>query len=649
MCGFAGFISPNVSSTELQRRLMAMGSSLEHRGPDDFGTWIDENTGVSLVHRRLAVIDLSIAAKQPMRSSSGRFWIAYNGEIYNYKSLRSQLIENGITFRSNSDTEVLLESISFWGLEKALCKVAGMFAFALFDRQKSQLYLVRDRMGEKPVYYGWVGKEFVFGSELKALRKHPSWKPTIDQVAFAQFLKYGYIPSPFTIYKNIRKLSPGKIVRLKLIDKKWSEKEFTWWSYNHLFNNDLRLDIRSLSQEQDRLEALMSEVLQEHMLADVPIGAFLSGGIDSTTLVALMQKISSVPIQTFTIGYSEDQHDESKFASQIANYLGTQHVQLIVTPNDVIKLIPKLSSCFDEPFGDSSQLPSILISQLARSAVTVAISGDGGDEVFGGYNRYKWAQQYQSILTRVPYQVRNILAQFLDMPSANRWHQIFQLLRSVLPERYSWNQPVDKVQKISSVMRAGSLEEIYTLLTSTSTGFKQMSERSPASLVEMNRDLWDLEGSFAEKMMRLDAVTYLPDDILVKVDRASMSESLEVRSPFLDVRILEYAASLPIDYKIRRGETKVITRELIKRYIPEHLINRPKSGFSIPIDQWLRGSLRDWGEELLSVERLKNDGHLDVEITRTIWGEHLSGKRNNQALLWPILMFQSWLAGQTIQ
>ena len=646
MCGFAGFISSNLNSAEQQRRLMAMGNSLAHRGPDDFGTWVDENTGVSLVHRRLAVIDLSGAAKQPMRSSNGRYWIAYNGEIYNYKSLRSELIENGIAFRSNSDTEVFLESISFWGLEKALGKFAGMFAFALFDTHRSQLFLARDRMGEKPVYYGWVGKEFVFGSELKALRKHPSWEQSVDQAAFAQFLKYGYIPSPFTIHKNIKKLSPGKIVCLKLIDKKWSENEFTWWSYNHLFNTDSRFEIRSLSQEQDRLEVLMSEVLQEHMLADVPIGAFLSGGIDSTILVGLMQKISSVPIQTFTIGYSEGQHDESKYASQIASYLGTQHVQLIVTPNDVMKLIPKLSSCFDEPFGDSSQLPSILISQLARSSVTVAISGDGGDEVFGGYNRYKWAQQYQRVLARVPYQVRNILGECLDKPSASRWHQIFQVLRSVLPERYSWNQPVDKVQKVSSVMRAGSLEEIYTLLTSTSTRFKQMSERSPASLVEMNRDLWDLEGSFAEKMMRLDAVTYLPDDILVKVDRASMSESLEVRSPFLDVRILEYAASLPIEYKIRRGETKVITRGLTKRYLPEHLINRPKSGFSIPIDQWLRGALRDWGEELLSVERLKDDGQLDVENVRTIWDEHVSGKRNNQALLWPVLMFQSWLARQ---
>jgi len=637
MCGLAGFLCNNYSFDNWDNILLKMGDSLSHRGPDDKGIWIEKRIGVGLSHRRLSIHDLSKSGHQPMFSSSSRYVVAYNGEIYNFQQLRLKLLKAGLSFQGNSDTEVLLAAIEKWGLVRSLRCFEGMFAIALFDRKKKTLSLIRDRIGEKPLYYGWQGKgstrTFLFGSELKALRAHPTWNAEVSRNSLSELLRYNYIPSPKTIYSHIYKLSPGCLLNIQLINGVWNEQGVEkWWSLEDSF--DRPKFSGTFCDAVDELDNLLRGVISDQNVADVPVGAFLSGGIDSSTIVGIMQSISSRSVNTFTVGYSEKNYDESTFAKSISNHLSTNHTELITTPKDALSIIPELPNIYDEPFSDASQIPTVLISKLASEKVSVSLSGDGGDEVFGGYNRYVWAPIIIKYLKTCPKSIRQFLAKRLStIPSHIIDKMFFGQTR----------HPVEKIQKISSVLAAKGEYEFYSQLTHI------WKDPVPVKGAEYERNelfkeaIWNSSGLFSEKMMRYDMCTYLPDDILVKVDRAAMHASLENRSPFLNHRIIEFAESLPLNMKINSKTGKLILREVLYKYVPSSLFTQGKSGFAIPIDSWLRGPLRDWAEELISEDRLKNDNFFDVATVRNIWNEHVSGRGNYQYELWGVLMFQGWL------
>lgn len=643
MCGIAGFIDAKlrVPAEMWQPTLLRMGGALGHRGPDDYGVWTDTNAGIGLAHRRLAILDVSPLGHQPMESVSGRYVIIFNGEIYNHLDLRRQL--PGAQWRGHSDTETLLAGFDAWGIVPTIERAVGMFAIALWDRQTRILTLVRDRLGEKPLYYGWVGDTFVFGSELKALRRHPAFNGEIDRQVLTAFLRYSYVPAPTSIYRGIYKLPPGSLLTARADDSDRATPH-RYWSLLAVARRGLELPfVGSDNDALEALEARVSEAVRLQQVADVPLGAFLSGGIDSSTIVALMQTHASRPVRTFTIGFNDDQYNEAHHAKVVAQHLGTDHTELYVTPEEARNVIPKLPVMYDEPFADVSQIPTFLVSQLARRSVTVSLSGDAGDELFGGYNRYVWARK----LLQYPNSLRCLFARGLMFLSPSQWDRVYQACRPLLPVSLRIQMPGDRAHKLAAVLSAQNDADLYQRLVATWSDANTLV-LGGQDIVDSST-LWQaLNGAAASehKMMASDALTYLPDDILAKVDRAAMAVSLETRVPLLDHRVVEFAWSLPLHMHIREGRGKWILRQLLYKHVPKKLVERPKMGFGMPIGAWLRGPLREWSEGLLDASRLRQEGYLDPAPVRRKWTEHISGTRSWQYQLWNVLMFQSWLAEQ---
>ncbi len=642
MCGIDGMIDWHAATPAETLRAIgeAMNETLRHRGPDDSGVWAEAAGGAMLGQRRLAIIDLSPGGAQPMLSADGRYVITFNGEIYNYRDIRQKLAAAGCAMRSDSDTEVLLEACAHWGVEAAIEQTIGMFAFALWDRTSRTLWLARDRLGIKPIYYASSRDRVLFASQLKAFRAVPDWKPAIDHDAVVGYLRHGYIAQPRTIYREAEKLPPGHILTLR--PGRAPELKCFWDARSVAIAGQSRNDPAPDEIEAiERLDALLRDSVKLRMIADVPLGAFLSGGIDSSTVVALMQAQSMRPVKTFSIGFHASGYDEAQYAKAVASHLHTDHTEFYVEPKHALEMIPRLADWYDEPFADSSQIPTYLVSELTRKHVTVALSGDGGDELFGGYNRYLWAQRLASAAGWVPRGLQRSLAAALRGLSPETWTRLVGFLpfvpRSTLPG--------DKLHKIATLLDDPSPDAIYRRLVSQWDRPQDVAAagREPVS------PLWDASlardfPALISRMQFLDLVTYLPDDILTKVDRATMAVGLEGRVPLLDHRVVAYAWSLPLRFKVRGGEGKWLLRRVLDRYVPRPLIDRPKMGFGVPIDSWLRGPLREWAESLLAPARLKADGLVRVEPVRQAWQEHLDGTRNWQYALWTVLMLQAWRA-----
>ncbi|MGD9107963.1 MAG: asparagine synthase (glutamine-hydrolyzing) [Gammaproteobacteria bacterium] len=637
MCGIVGYI--NNTKLDDKAVIQRMVDALVHRGPDDSGYWISDNHNVVLCHRRLSILDLSAEGHQPMQSACGRYVIVFNGEVYNFAELRSELEKLNHKFRGHSDTEIMLAAISQWGLQNAVKRFNGMFAFALWDKKEKLLHLVRDRAGIKPLYYGWHNGTFLFSSELKALRLHPHFNTTIDRDALALYFQYGYVPAPYSIYKNIYKLLPGTILTIKSREKNFLTDPISYWSALEVAQQP-RLDISKQDAIQ-QLQQILNDSVKLRMIADVPLGAFLSGGIDSSLITAVMQSQSSKPVKTFSIGFTEDQYNEAQHAKLVAQHLKTEHTELYVSPEDAMKVVPKLPSLYDEPFADSSQIPTFLVSQLARQNVTVSLSGDGGDELFGGYNRYFLGKNIWDKIKFCPLPVRKLFAVGLRSISPQNWDKIFSSLTCILPKKLMVQLPGDKLHKLANVLAEQNPGMLYQKLISLwDTPLDLVKDSNlQDSLYDNSKGLRD----FTEQIMFWDLIHYLPDDILTKVDRASMGVSLEARVPLLDHRLIEFAWQLPLSMKIRDNQGKWLLREILYQYVPKELIERPKMGFGVPIDSWLRGSLKDWAENLINEDRLLQESYLNPEPIMRKWREHLSGKRNWQHHLWAVLMFQLWL------
>lgn len=650
MCGFAGYLGHGpweeiAPATETLRR---MAQAIASRGPDDSGEWADQTAGIGLSHRRLSIVDVSPAGHQPMSSPSGRFVMAYNGEVYNHSDLRSQIEAQGnvTKWRGHSDTETLLAAIESWGVEDTLNRSVGMFAIALWDRELRTITLARDRAGEKPLYYGWQGHGdaavLLFGSELKALRAHPAFNAGIRREALALFLRHNYIPAPNTIYDGIYKLPPGSMLTVSLEDKE--APPHIYWSLPDIATKGVKSPLQCSPQEAvDELERLLKSAVAQQMVADVPLGAFLSGGVDSSTVVALMQAQSARPVRTFTIGFNEKGYNEAVHAKAVAKHLGTDHTELYVTPQQAMDVIPRLPTMYDEPFADSSQIPTFLVSQLARQHVTVSLSGDAGDELFCGYSRYQAGAARWQKISSIPLPIRRLAARGLTALSPATLNRLTQWL----PPSDSGERWGEKLHKGARMVDHSNIDSLYLGLVSQWSDPSSVVQGGvePATLLTGNAP--DLPGlSPVERMMALDLITYLPDDILAKVDRAAMSVGLETRVPFLDHRVIEFAWRLPMHMKQRNGVSKWALKEVLYRHVPRSLIDRPKMGFGIPVDQWLRGPLRDWAEELLDEQRLRSEGFFNPEAIRSKWQEHQCGKYNWAYQLWGVLMFQAWLAEQ---
>lgn len=646
MCGFSGFFSSQYLPQNTEQTLVAMGRAISHRGPDDSGQWWDIDAGIGLSHRRLSILDLSPAGHQPMLSGDGRFVIAFNGEIYNHQELRSELEKAADNeWRGHSDTETLLAAIDAWGIEATLKKSVGMFAFALWDRAERTLTLARDRLGEKPLYYGLQNDVFMFGSELKALKAHPAFRGEIDRDVLTLYLRHNYIPSPYSIYKGIQKLPPGTYLQINAafdpeIKAYWSVSEIAESGQKNLFAG-------SEAEAREELEQLLAQSINGQMMADVPLGAFLSGGVDSSTIVALMQTLSNKPVKTFTIGFREEGYNEAEYAHAVAKYLGSEHTELYVSPEQAMAVIPDLPHIYDEPFADSSQIPTWLVSKLAREQVTVSLSGDGGDELFGGYNRYFMGQSIWNKLDRLPLAFRGSLAGAMTSIAPERWNSVAGKIEPLLPSKLRFGNPGDKLHKLAGVLASDSPESLYLGLVSLwgNPSNLVLASQEPLTMLT-DRKQWPEIVDFVQRMMVMDTLTYMPDDILVKVDRAAMSLGLETRVPFLDHRVIEFAWRLPLSMKIKNGQGKHLLRQVLYKHVPKALIERPKMGFGIPLDSWLRGPLRDWAECLLDENRLKQEGFFNAAPVRKKWQEHLSGQRNWQYHLWGVLMFQAWLDEQ---
>lgn len=650
MCGFAGYwdYSAGQSKDQLLNQATTMAATLRHRGPDHHGAWADPKAGVAFGFRRLSVLDLCATGYQPMHSADGQYVVVFNGEIYNCGPLRQDLEDHGHVFRGRSDTEVLLEAVSEWGLESSVKRFDGMFAFALWDSKMHQLHLVRDRLGEKPLYYGWVGKTLLFGSELKALRGYPGFEASVNHQSLLLYLHYGYIPTPHSVYDNFYKLPPATILSVGLGGTELETRSSAYWSAKELALRGVAEPFPGSTGEAIvELDRLLRDSVRLRMLADVPVGAFLSGGIDSSTVVSMMQAEAGAPVKTFSIGFQADSHNEAAHAKRVAEHLGTTHNEFLVTPEEAMAVIPKLPYIYDEPFADSSQIPTFLISRWAREQVTVSLSGDGGDELFGGYNRHAWVPRIWSNLGWLPKRIRRMIATLLNTPALQVWEALSERMRPHLLYSGTPVQSGDKLQKLAEVLTANDPMDMYFGLAS--------HWRDPGSLLVKSTEVADVlggssgSGDFSEtalQMMYLDMVTYLPDDILVKLDRASMACSLEVRVPLLDHRLVEFAWTLPLSLKIRGGQGKWILRQVVHKYVPQNLVERPKSGFAIPLRQWLRGPLREWAESLLDDRKLRHEGFFNSKPIRQKWQEHLSGKRNWQSELWDVLMFESWLDAQ---
>ncbi|GIA87696.1 asparagine synthase (glutamine-hydrolyzing) [Vibrio cholerae] len=624
MCGISGWLTLNLSLSFFENNSML---ALLHRGPDDVGSWSNHNATTGLIHNRLSVVDLSPAGHQPMASACDRFVIAFNGEIYNHLDLRDQLKSQGSApaWRGHSDTETLLACFSAWGIETTLKATVGMFAMALWDKQEQQLTLARDRLGEKPLYWGWCGDTLLFGSELKALKAHPAFNTQVDRRSLSLLLRYNYIPAPYTIYQGIEKLPAGQYVQIKKGQQRADVQLKVYWQLNQSIEHGLANPFNGTDiQATDLLEQTISQAVSGQMLSDVPLGAFLSGGVDSSTVVALMQQQSKQPVRTFAIGFDEPGYNEAEYAKEVAQHLGTSHSELYVSAKDAFDLVPRLPDIYCEPFADSSQLPTFLVSRMAKQHVTVALSGDGGDELFGGYNPYQFAPRVWGKLQLLPLPLRQIACRLLSgLP---------------LP---------DKFAKLLRVLPAKDKEQFYQILMSHWDNTEQLvigGKEYPTFINNVAR--WPKTDSFEHWMMAMDASQYMTDDILVKVDRAAMANSLETRVPLLDHRVVELAWQLPIHMKIRDGVGKWVLREVLYRHVPREMIERPKKGFSVPLGQWLRGPLKDWAEALLNKQRLEQEGYFNSVIVRRVWSDHLQGRRDHSLKLWSILMFQAWLEKQ---
>lgn len=653
MCGIAGFASLRAQYSEEALAALAqrMSDRIAHRGPDDGGTWVDGAAQVALGFRRLSIIDLSAEGHQPMRSASGRYHLVFNGEIYNFQELRRALVALGYSFRGHSDTEVLLAAIEAWGLPEALRRASGMLALGLWDSARRELSLARDRAGKKPVYYGWINGCFAFASELKALCAVPGFQLPINRDALMLLLRHNYIPAPYSIYDGIYKLRQAEVLTLP-VDALPRHADFDalspyrqqYWSVAEVVQAGFDEPYAGTEREAlDDLEDELREAVRSRMVADVPLGALLSGGIDSSIVAALMQGASSSPIKTFSIGFHEKDYNEAGFAKQVAAHLGTNHTELYVSPDEAMALIPDLPRIYDEPLADVSQIPTHIVARLARGQVTVALSGDGGDELFAGYTRYLLAMKLVRGLSALPVSGRRVLASLIERVPAERWDRLLRIVEPVMGGG-ARIAPGDKLHKLAPLLRQSDAVAMYRDL------FSQW--RDPAavvkSAVEPPTPFTDLSGCppvhhFIERMMQLDSVTYLPENILTKVDRASMAVSLEVRCPLLDPDVIAFAWRLPLRYKVRHGKGKWLLRQLLHRYVPEPLVERPKMGFDVPIGRWLRGDLRDWAEALLDPRKLADQGYFEPEPIRKQWREHLSGTRNWQYSLWNVLMFQAWL------
>ncbi|MBC7499602.1 MAG: asparagine synthase (glutamine-hydrolyzing) [Herminiimonas sp.] len=651
MCGFVGFLGgiPSYGDAGDESVLKRMTDMIIHRGPDDAGLWHDVDHRVGLGHRRLSIVGLSPAGHQPQQSGSSRYVIAFNGEIYNHLVLREKLEAGACapTWRGHSDTETLLAGFDAWGIQKTVELAIGMFAFAVWDRHTRTLTLARDRIGEKPLYYGWQGRgngaTFLFGSELKALRAHAAFENRIDRGALSLQMRYNYIPAPHSIYEGIAKLMPGTTLTISLKQREpvvrpyWSGVDAARAGVSNVFSGNP-------TQAVDALEVLLKDAVRQQMMADVPLGAFLSGGVDSSTVVALMQAQSSRPVKTFSIGFHEDQYNEAHHAKAVAKHLGTEHTELYVTAQEAMAVIPRLPTLYDEPFSDSSQIPTFLVSQLARQHVTVSLSGDAGDELFCGYNRYQMTASFWDRMDAAPLSLRKLAAKGLTSVSPQSWNRLAAAFGGVLPRSLQHANLGEKLHKGAGALQSTSVDALYLKLASHwhDPASVVIDGQEPSGLLARNAaSLAGLDS--IQRMMALDLSTYLPDDILVKVDRAAMGVSLETRVPFLDHRVVEFAWRLPQSMKLRDGQTKWALRQVLYRHVPQALIERPKMGFGVPIGDWLRGPLRPWAESLLDASRLRNEGFFRPAAIRRKWDEHLSGQRNWEYHLWDVLMFQAWL------
>lgn len=648
MCGICGFLAPPAGKdggtpAALERTVRAMAGTLAHRGPDGEGAWVDAAAGVGLGHRRLAIVDLSPAGDQPMHSANGRWTVVFNGEIYNFRELRHELEAEGHVFRGHSDTEVLVEACARDGIAAVLPRLNGIFALAAWDRRERVLHLARDPLGVKPLYWARAGEVWLFASQPKALRAHPAFAAAglggIDPAALAAYLRLGCVPAPLSIHQGVRMLEPGTRLTLRAGAASGDPEGTVFWSLDAVARAG-RADPLDLPDEAaaDALEALLTDAVGRQMVADVPLGAFLSGGIDSSTVVALMQAQSARPVRSFTIGFREAGFDEADHARAVAAHLGTDHTELVVEPGHALDLVPRLAEWYDEPFADSSQIPTLLVSALTRRHVTVALSGDGGDELFGGYNRHLWAPRLDRRLAPLPPEVRRAAAAALRAVPPAGWDRLAALVPAAVRPR----QTGDKLHKLAGVLEARDPAALYRRLTERWSGAGvPVRGGGTAPPVWGRRPVPDGLGPL-ERLLYLDSTGYLPDDILAKVDRASMAVGLEARVPLLDPRVVALAWRLPAAQKTRGGTGKWLLRRVLHRHVPPALVERPKSGFAVPLDSWLRGPLRDWAEALLDPHRLADDGLLDPGPVRALWTEHRDGRRNHREELWAVLMFQAW-------
>lgn len=640
MCGIAGFVDLKRRFSEEQIAEMAyrMIDPIAHRGPDGDGVWCDVATGVALGHRRLSIIDLSKAGAQPMISASGSSILSYNGEVYNLEEVQPDVEARGVRLRGHSDTEVLLEAFEAWGVVATAKRVVGMFALAWWDGRTRTLWLLRDRVGKKPLYYGCFGGVVLFGSQLKALLAHPSCERVIDRESLVSYLRFGYYPSERSVLKGIRQLRPGTALAIATEGPRAGDMtEYVYWD-----PREAGAAPRAVSNGHDltdELDYLLSDAVKRRMVADVPLGAFLSGGIDSSTVVALMQKQSMRPVKTFSIGFDEPRFNEAPYAKAMAEHLGTEHTELYVASQAALDLIPSLTEWFDEPFADASEIPTLLVAKLARTEVTVALSGDGGDELFHGYPWYQFGNLLGGLTGSLPMAARQGLAALLTMPSPAAWDSLARLAPAAArPERLG-----DRAHKLAAWMKLPTRDLLFREIRSL---WSEPEALVPGASEAIN-PLWTGAASeavpnFTERMALIDLLTWLPDDILTKVDRATMAVSLEGRCPILDHRVVEFALRLPLECKLAGTKTKIILKDVLARYVPRPLFEREKQGFESPIAIWLRGPLRDWAEDLLDPVAMRADGLFNPDPIRQKWIEHQSGRRNWQYALWGVLMFQEW-------
>ncbi len=637
MCGFVGYYAPQNFAADLINK---MGDAISYRGPDAAGYLREQSVGLHICHRRLSVIDLSEAGAQPMKSYTGRYDIIYNGEIYNYLQIRDELEKGGNAYqwRGHSDTEIILQAFEIWGIEATLQKMVGMFAIALWDKQTKKLFLCRDRMGEKPMYYGWQEQTFFFGSELKAFLPHPAFGKNINPTAVSSFFKYNYVPGDSCIYEGIKKLKAGFFAEIDFQSKNVLLTQY-WDLKKHLPTEQVNGQKKSLQEWTSSLDELLKKAIKQQMVSDVPLGAFLSGGVDSSVIAALMQAQSSQKIKTFSIGFGDEKFNEAVYAKAVANHLGTDHTELYVSSQDALNVVPQLAKIYDEPFADSSQVPTFLLAKMAREKVTVSLSGDAGDELFSGYSRYLQVNNTWNKLQYLPVKVRENIGKLIVKTDGVKWDAWFERYKRLIPSRFHMSHFGDKMHKGAAVL--GNPDEF-----SFYDGFITHWPSGSIMSNDVQAEMYNFSGakglSFVEKMMFLDSITYLPDDILVKVDRAAMANSLETRVPFLDHRVVEFAWRIPMNLKLRDGKSKWLLRQVLYNYVPSNLIERPKMGFGVPLESWLRGPLKDWADELLSEQALNKHGLLKTHQIRSAWQAHLKGERSWHYRLWDVLMFQSW-------